>query len=120
VNGSQVNVLNQTEINDLDSLIDSIISKNYHIRTFNQVVQFKHPSSGINVTSDKNPTLLGQKVNYSATVYPLSQTTIAPSGYVKFTIDGKDEPILALDAGGKATLTILNLPIGSHMLLYNI
>jgi peptidoglycan/xylan/chitin deacetylase (PgdA/CDA1 family) len=41
VNGVPIDMLNQTEVQDLDSLIDSVISKNYHIRTFNQVVSFK-------------------------------------------------------------------------------
>ena len=52
VNGSQIDAVDQNLLNDLNSVINGVLAKNYSIRTFNQVVAFNQPASASITISD--------------------------------------------------------------------
>jgi hypothetical protein len=115
VNGVQIDVLNQTEINDLNSLMDSINSKNYHIRTFNQVIQFKQiTSTTTTLKSSANPSVVGQKITFTASVVRVLPSSGIPTGTVTFTIDNIVQPPVTLSSTGKAALAVSTLSKGPH------
>jgi len=65
------------------------------------------------VQSSLNPSKLGEAITFTATVAPVGGTG-TPTGTVVFTIDGAAQPAAALDATGKAALTLANLTVGTH------
>ena len=97
--GSEINVVDQSKLSNLNSIIDGVIAKNYPIRTFSQVVEFNQSppqdteSPVIAAHSDVNAAATSQSgatVSYTspatsdnidapgvATCSPLSDTTFA-------------------------------------------
>ena len=97
--GSEINVVDQSKLSNLNSIIDGVIAKNYPIRTFSQVVEFNQSppqdteSPVIAAHSDVNAAATSQSgatVSYTspatsdnidapgvATCSPLSGTTFA-------------------------------------------
>jgi len=112
INGAPIDVLNQTEIQDLNSLMKSINSKNYHIRTFNQVIQFKQ-GIGTTTTLASNDGDSGHKETVTAKVLSVAPHEGIPTGTVTFGIDGISQAPVKLESG-KAVLDTSTLPIGQH------
>src|SRR4029077_18703407 len=73
----------------------------------NQIV--KQTTSAATLTSSPNPSTQGQAVTFAAKI---SSPTVVPKGPVTFTA-GKTVLGTAQLSGGKATLTISSLPVGS-------
>jgi hypothetical protein len=73
----------------------------------NQVVL--QATSAAKLTSSLNPSAQGQAVTFTATI---SSPTVKPTGPVTFMV-GKTVLGTAQLSGGKATLTISSLPVGS-------
>ncbi|MGO9917135.1 MAG: beta strand repeat-containing protein [Isosphaeraceae bacterium] len=70
------------------------------------------------VTAAPSPALLGQPVDFTATVGNTSGTTETPAGTVQFQVDGNNygQPV-ALDSNGQASTTDSALSAGSHSIV---
>jgi autotransporter-associated beta strand protein len=66
------------------------------------------------VTTPAATSALGQTVTFTAAVSPVAPSVLPVSGAVTFNVDGTGQPEVALDATGKATLTLGNLTLGKH------
>jgi acetyl esterase/lipase len=68
------------------------------------------------VTSSKNPSSVGESVTFTATVAPVSPSTLTPrGGAIKFSIDGAPVAnVDILDKNGVATYTTSSLSAGDH------
>lgn len=67
------------------------------------------------LTSDLNPSNLGDDVTFTATVTSVSAPGI-PTGRVTFSDNGEELATVTLDANGQAVLRTCNLDIGSHLI----
>jgi flagellar hook assembly protein FlgD len=65
------------------------------------------------LSSSANPSVSGQSVTFTATVFPVSPGTGTPRGQVTFTIDGRPAATLTLD-NGQASWSTSALAIGDH------
>ena len=73
------------------------------------LTQVVRPSAAITIASSPNPSIVGQSVNFTATVSPSTAT-----GTVTF-LDGSRALITNLPlSGGKTTFSVPNLSIGAH------
>jgi lysyl endopeptidase len=73
-------------------------------------------STRTTVTDDGNPTQIGESVEFTAIVMPISSTTTGiPTGTIQFTIDGsKVGTPVKLDAKGHAKWETSRLKVGKH------
>jgi hypothetical protein len=65
------------------------------------------------IASSLNPSAINQAVTFTATVAAIAPGAGVPTGTVNFTNGGTAIGSGTLDATGKATLTVSNLPLGS-------
>ncbi len=80
--------------------------------TLSQVV--KQASTTTTLSSDDNPSVLGDEVTFSVTVAAVSPGSGTPTGNVTFTDDGELLDTVPLDSSGKATYSTDELSQGSH------
>jgi hypothetical protein len=66
------------------------------------------------VTSNNNPSCLGDEVIFTATVSSIAPNT--PPGTVTFKINGALQPPVALNSSGQATYTTSLLPVTTHFI----
>lgn len=65
------------------------------------------------LTSSPNPSVFGQPVTLRAEVNPVAPATGAPTGTIRFVVDGATYDFVDM-VGGEAELTIPNLAVGPH------
>lgn len=81
------------------------------------MVQKVHANaSALVLTSGSNPSALGQPVTFNATVSPVSAGAGTPSGMVTFQDGGTIIGQVPLNSSGGASISVSNLPLGSHNL----
>jgi len=115
VNGSEIDAINQNLLNDLNSVINGVLAKNYSIKTFNQVIAFNQPSSATITINDvtltegnsgtknfvftvtRSNNVGAISVNYSTA----DNTAIAPTDYT-----AKSSTTLNFAAGGPLSQTV--------------
>jgi hypothetical protein len=68
----------------------------------------------VTLTSEPNPSGVGQDVVFTATVIPLAPSVLTPTGTVEFFNGPTSIGVVAIDANGQALLTISNLPTGDN------
>jgi autotransporter-associated beta strand protein len=66
------------------------------------------------IASSVNPAVFGQTVTFTATVRSSAPSTAVPQGTITFTVDGKALGSVALNARGKATLSLHTLAVAAH------
>jgi hypothetical protein len=77
-------------------------------------VEFQPPATTTLLTASSLTTTLGQPVTFTATVMAQTPMSNMPTGSVTFTIDGVPQAPVTLN-NGVASLTLLSLPAGPHM-----
>ncbi|MFQ5440261.1 MAG: polysaccharide deacetylase family protein [Nitrosopumilaceae archaeon] len=116
--GSQINVIDQSKIADLNSLIDEVIAKNYPIRTFTQVVEFNQSppldteAPVIDAHADVNEDATdasGATVSYTSpatsdNVDPPGTATCAPLSGTVFPIGTTEVTCNATDVAGNPAI----------------
>ncbi|MDH3277978.1 MAG: HYR domain-containing protein, partial [Nitrosopumilus sp.] len=85
--GTQINVVDQTLLNDLNSIIDGVIAKNYPIRTFSQVVEFNQS------LPDTEPPVIAAHSDVNAAATSPSGATVSYTSPT--TTDNVDAPGVA-------------------------
>jgi len=115
VNGSEIDAIDQSLLNNLNSVINGVLAKNYSIRTFNQVVQFNQSPSSPSVVINDVTQVEGNSgtsnyvfiVNRSNNVGVISvnyatadNTAVAPTDYTT------KSSTLNFAAGGPLTQTV--------------
>ncbi|HEV7642313.1 MAG TPA: Ig-like domain repeat protein [Pyrinomonadaceae bacterium] len=74
----------------------------------------------IRVSADKDHTVMGKPVTFTATVKKRVSNQGVPTGMVQFTLNGGNAgPPIRLDAKGRAKWTTSSLPVGKHEVLAN-
>ncbi len=73
-------------------------------------------TSTTTLASSQNPSTFGQSVTLTATVTPVSGTTV-PTGTVTFFDNGSSIGTGTLNSGGQATLSTSSLAVGAHPIL---
>jgi hypothetical protein len=76
-------------------------------------------SSGVvtvTLTSQPNPSGVGQDVVFTATVTPQAPSVLIPTGTVEFFNGATSLGVVTIDANGVATLTISTLPTGNNLI----
>jgi large repetitive protein len=73
-------------------------------------------ATSVALSSAGTPAPFGQNIVFTATINPLAPGAGIATGTVIFSIDGTAQPAVAVDATGKATLTLNNLTRGSHQI----
>jgi autotransporter-associated beta strand protein/adhesin HecA-like repeat protein len=68
------------------------------------------------ITSSVNPSILGQAVNFKATVSTGTAGVGTPSGTITFSVDGAPQPSVPLGSDGTATLSTTTLAVGTHFI----
>jgi FtsP/CotA-like multicopper oxidase with cupredoxin domain len=102
--------LNRDCVFDVETTGDPTVVKSYQ-----QSQEIKLRASRTRVTANREPTLLGKPVTFTATVTPMASGKAIPGGVVRFTVDGSAvSPKLSLDKRGKAAWTTSKLTAGAH------
>ena len=66
------------------------------------------------VNSSLNPSLVGQTVDFTATVSPVAPGSGTPTGPVTFFVNGKAQSPIDLDSSGQAILSLNSLTVGTY------
>lgn len=69
-----------------------------------------------NLFTSVNPSVIGESVTFTATVFANPPSFLAAEGFVTFSIDGVDQPPVLLDNFGQAMLTTSSLGLGAHQI----
>jgi hypothetical protein len=83
-------------------------------QTFTITITVTKTATTTTLTSSPNPSSSGSPVSLTAVVAAGAPTLVAPTGTVTFMDGAASLGSAALDASGKATLTISSLTVGSH------
>lgn len=89
-------------------------------RTNRATITINQASTTTGVTSSVNPSKVGQSVNFTATINPVSPATGTPTGTVQFVVDGSNFGSPVALSGGTATLSnVTSLSAGNHTVSAN-
>lgn len=108
-------------LNDLPVGVNTILATyngdtNFSASSDTATVTVSQGTVTVGLTSQPNPSGVGQAVVFTATVSPVAPSLLAPTGTVEFFNGVTSLGTVAVDANGVATITVANLPTGSNVI----
>jgi hypothetical protein len=116
INGAGVATLALKNLNAGFHTFDAVFNGNTNFGSSDagaQSLTIGQANTATALTASSSTSGVGQPVTFTATVTPVSPSTVTPVGSVTFLVNGSSVQTVAINSAGKATLTLTNLPFGA-------